>query len=123
MSDGGNNTGSAPQDAAAVARRLRVTVHTVGLGQPANGTLNADGDRVSDVDALDEDALKQIASTTNGTYHRASSARELARVWSSLGRMVAWKLRPVEVGGLVSGASAALFGGTMLLALIWRRLD
>jgi Ca-activated chloride channel homolog len=123
MSDGGNNTGTAPEDAAAVARRLKVTVHTVGLGQPVNATVNADGDRVSDVDALDEDTLKQIASTTSGTYHRASSDRELSRVWSSLGRVVAWKTRPEEVGGLISGASAVLFGGTMLLSLLWRRLD
>jgi Ca-activated chloride channel homolog len=123
MSDGGNNTGTAPADAAVVARRLHVTVYTVGLGQPANATINADGDRVSDVDALDEDTLKQIAAVTNGTYHRASTERELSAVWSRLGHMIAWKTRPVEVGGLVSGASAALFGGTMLLSLLWRRLD
>jgi Ca-activated chloride channel homolog len=123
MSDGGNNTGSSLDDAAAVARRLKVTVHTVGLGQPANAIVNADGDRVSDVDALDEGALKQLAAATSGTYHRASTAGDLSRVWSRLGRMVAWKTRPEEVGGLVSGASAVLFGGTMLLSLLWRRLD
>jgi Ca-activated chloride channel family protein len=123
MSDGGNNTGASPQDAAAMARRLHITVHTVGLGQPANATVNADGERVSDVDALDEDTLKAIAVTTDGTYHRASTERDLSRVWSHLGRMVAWKSRPVEIGGLVSGASAALFGSTLLLSLLWRRLD
>lgn len=123
MSDGGNNTGPAPEDAAAVARQLHVTVHTVGLGQPANATVNSDGERVSDVDALDEDTLKRIAAVTDGTYHRASSEHDLSRVWSHLGRVVAWKVRPVEVGGLVSGASAALFGGTLLVSLLWRRLD
>jgi Ca-activated chloride channel homolog len=123
MSDGGNNTGTAPEDAAAIARRLRVTVHTVGLGQPANATVNADGERVSDVDALDEDTLRHIASVTNGTYHRASTEHGLSSVWSHIGRMVAWTTRPVEVGGLVSGASAVLFGGTLLLSLLWRRID
>jgi Ca-activated chloride channel family protein len=123
MSDGGNNTGAEPADAAAVARRLKVTVYTVGLGRPMDATVNSDGDRTADVDALDEDLLKQIAFTTHGTYHRASTEHDLSRVWSHLGRMVAWKTRPVEVGGLISGASAALFGGTMLLSLLWRRLD
>jgi Ca-activated chloride channel homolog len=123
MSDGGNNTGSAPQAAAEVARRLRVTVYTVGLGEPANASVNADNSGVSGVDALDEGTLKQIAAATNGSYHRASSDHDLSRVWSQLGRTVAWKVQPVEVGGLVSGAAAALFGATLLLSLLWRRLD
>jgi Ca-activated chloride channel family protein len=123
MSDGGNNTGTAPEDAAAEARRLKVTVHTVGLGQPANVTANSDGDKVSDADALDENTLRRIAAATNGTYHRASTEHDLSRVWSHLGRMVAWTSRPVEIAGLISGASAVLFGGTMLLSLLWRRLD
>jgi Ca-activated chloride channel homolog len=123
MSDGGNNTGTAPADAAVVARRLKVTVHTVGLGQPTNGGLNSDGGHAGDIDALDEDTLKNIATETNGTYHRASTGHDLARVWSGLGHMVAWKPRPVEIGGLVSGAAAVLFSGTMLLSVLWRRLD
>lgn len=123
MSDGGNNIGTAPEDAAAVARRLKVTVHTVGLGQPAHPAVNSDGDKVSNVDALDENTLRRIAAATNGTYHRASTEHDLSRVWSHLGRMIAWTSRRVEVSGLVSGASAVLFGGTMVLAFLWRRLD
>ena len=123
MSDGGNNAGTAPQDAAAVARQLRVTVHTVGVGQPADAGVNADRDKVADVGAFDEGTLKQIASMTNGTYQRASTEEDLSRVWAHLGRRVGWTRRPTEVAGLASGASAVLFGGTLLLSFAWRRLE
>jgi Ca-activated chloride channel homolog len=118
MTDGGNNTGSSPEDAAATAKRLRVTVHTVGFGKPGGPDTP-----VGDPFALDEDLLKRLAAAGGGTYHRASTAAELAGVYGHLVRAVAWKTRPEEVGGLVSGASAFLFGGTMLLSLLWRRLD
>jgi Ca-activated chloride channel family protein len=121
MSDGGNNAGTPPDQAAAAAREQHVTVHTVGLGRPdASSPDSATG---PGGEALDEQTLKMIAAMTGGMYHRASTAGELSNIYNHLGRMVAWTLRPEEVGGLVSGASAAVLGGTLILGMLWRRLD
>jgi Ca-activated chloride channel family protein len=120
MSDGGNNTGTDPAQAAAVARRLHVVIHTVGLGQPA-GVKNPETTEIDE--PLDEATLQQIASITGGTYRRAQTATELSGAYNKLGRMVAWRRRPVEVSGPISAASVLLLGGAMMLATRWRRLD
>jgi Ca-activated chloride channel homolog len=121
MNDGGNNTGTPPERAALVAKRLHVVVHTVGLGQPPN--VQGDPDTTEADEPLDDQTLKHIADVTGGTYRRAGSGAELSRAYTEFGRVVAWKKRPIEVSGLVSAASVVLLGGTMMLSLFWRRLD
>jgi Ca-activated chloride channel family protein len=126
MSDGGNNAGTSPDKAAAVAHRLHVTVHTVGLGAPPGippDTAAPATPATPDSEALDEPTLKRIAGATEGTYHRAGSAEELSRTYTGLGRMIGWKQSPQEVSGLVSTASAGLLGVTLLVSAVWRRLD
>ncbi|HKX17831.1 MAG TPA: VWA domain-containing protein [bacterium] len=77
MSDGGNHTGTLPDTAAAMAHRLHVVVHAVGLGAP--GGISPDTGGGPDAEALDEDTLKRVAAATNGTYHRAASEEQLSR--------------------------------------------
>jgi len=103
LTDGENNTGTSPADAALVARRLRVKVYTVGIGTTAAAT-----------EPLDEQGLRDIAATTGGAYYRATSAPELVRVYRTLGRAVAWPWRPTEVSGPASLAAAVL----LLVALL-----
>lgn len=121
MSDGGNNTGTPPDTAAGIAHRLRVVVHTVGLGAP--GGMSPDTGGGPDAEALDEHTLKRIAAATDGSYHRAASEEQLARAYTGLGRTVAWKRQPKEVSGVAAAASAVLLGVTLLASMLWRRLD
>jgi len=117
LSDGQSNRGTPPEDAAVVARQLRVKVYTVGLGSP-EGTFLELGGRSIFV-RLDEETLKEIAQVTGGTYQRVSSTAELSRVYTRLGRSIGWERRPIEISGLTSVVVAALFVGTMAVSLLW----
>ncbi len=117
LSDGQSNRGTPPEDAAIVARQLRVKVYTVGLGSP-EGTFLELGGRSIFV-RLDEETLKEIAQTTGGTYQRVSSTAELSRVYTRLGRVIGWERRPTEVSGLTSVVVAALFVSTVAASLLW----
>ena len=117
LSDGQSNRGTPPEDAATVARQLKVRVYTVGLGSP-EGTFLELGGRGIFV-RLDEETLKQIAEVTGGAYWRVSSAAELSRVYTRLGRVIGWRRVPVEVSGLSAVGVAALFLGTIATSLFW----
>ncbi|HLW60936.1 MAG TPA: VWA domain-containing protein [bacterium] len=117
LSDGQSNRGTPPEDAAVVARQLRVKVYTVGLGSP-EGTFLELGGRSIFV-RLDEETLKEIAQVTGGTYQRVASTTELSRVYTRLGRVIGWERKPTEISGLTSIAVAALFVLTMGVSLFW----
>lgn len=102
LSDGQNNSGIDPLDAAEWARRQQVTVYTVGIGQPLGSTT---GFMIGG--PLDEATLQAIAERTGGAYRHASSAGQLKDVYRTVSRSVGWKVRPVEVTGAL-GAVAAL---------------
>lgn len=117
LSDGQSNRGTAPEDAAAVAKQLHVKVYVVGLGSP-EGTFLELGGRSIFV-RLDEETLKEIADVTGGTYWRVTSATDLSRVYTKLGRSIGWERRPTEVSGLASVVVAALFVSTLGVSLFW----
>jgi Ca-activated chloride channel family protein len=117
LSDGQSNRGTPPEDAATVARQWHVKVYTVGLGSP-DGTFLELGGRSIFV-RLDEETLKEIAEVTGGAYWRVSSAGDLSRVYTWLGRSIGWERKPVEVSGLAAVGVAALFAGTLGVSLLW----
>jgi len=108
LSDGQNNSGIDPLDAAEWARRQQVRVYTVGIGQPLGSTtgLMIGG-------PLDGATLQSIAQRTGATYHHASSAGELKTIYRTITRSVGWKVQPVEV----TGALGALVALALLAAL------
>jgi Ca-activated chloride channel family protein len=108
LSDGQNNSGVDPLDAAEWARRQQVTVYTVGIGQPLGSTT---GFMIGG--PLDEATLQAIAERTGGTYHHASSAGQLKDIYRTVSRSVGWKVQPVEI----TGALGALVALTLLAAV------
>jgi len=113
LSDGRSNAGIDPLQAAQIARRQRVTVYTIGLGQPY-----APDNMWTIGGPLDEETLKEIARLTGGTYHHASSAEGLRDVYRTLARVVGWERQREEVGALGAVVAAAV----LLAALIWSQL-
>jgi Ca-activated chloride channel homolog len=120
LSDGQNNRGTPPSDAAPIARQWRVKVHTVGLGKPEGTFLEFSGRSV--FVRLDEETLKEIARVTGGSYVRVGSSRELSRAYAGLGRLIGWERKPTEVSGLASVVLAALFAATVAISLMWTQL-
>lgn len=72
--DGENNTGDIqPMDAAQIAKLLGIRVYTIGVAPTGRGA----GD-------VDEQLMKQMASTANGQYYRASDAAALRNIYAEI---------------------------------------
>lgn len=112
LSDGQNNSGIDPLDAAEWARRQQVRVYTVGIGSRLGSTT---GFMIGG--PLDEDTLRAIAERTGGTYNYAASARQLRGIYRTLGRSVGWATRPVEVTLFLAAIAAALLLCAIVLSV------
>jgi len=78
FSDGQSGTGPDPMDAARLAARLGVRIHTVGIGSIEGHRLRFEGwnMRVQ----LDDAVLKEIATLTHGEYFHASTGIDSTRI-------------------------------------------
>jgi len=117
MSDGQSNRGVPPEQAAIVAKQLKVKVYTIGLGAPEGTFLELGGHSI--FVRLDEETLKAIAQMTGGTYQRVTTAMDLRRVYTHLGRIIGWERRPIEVSGIAAVGVAGLFVSTFAVSLLW----
>jgi Ca-activated chloride channel family protein len=81
----GNDTASRvpPAHAAEIARQRGLTIHTIGVGNPA-----AEGEN-----RVDLDALRAVASTTGGSFFRAENGAELEAIYADIDRLTPVKLQ------------------------------
>jgi Ca-activated chloride channel family protein len=93
LTDGRNNAGKvSPLVAAAAARALNVTVHTVGAGSqgpvpyPMKDPLGGRIYKNMKLD-IDEEVLKAIASQTGGRYFRATDMDKLKETFKEIDRL------------------------------------
>lgn len=87
LTDGTNNAGEvAPSTAAQIARQKGIRVYAIGVG--TNGSIkitNPYGFSSTTMETkIDEDALKEIASITQGKYFRATDSRTLRNVFDEI---------------------------------------
>lgn len=118
LSDGENNHGPDPLEAAKLAAEHGVRIHTVGIGSTEGTTLGFSGwsMRVR----LDEAALRKIAATTHGEYYAATSAQELKNIYEHLSaRMVVERARTVEVTAIFVAVGALLLVISALCSVLW----
>lgn len=116
----GNDTASRmpPLKAAEVAKAKEITIHTVGIGDPA-----ATGE-----DKLDTATLQKIAGSTGGRYFFGGDRQELAAIYEALDRItpedqkiLAWRPRtelfhwPVAAAVTLLGSYYLISGGAGLL--------
>jgi Ca-activated chloride channel family protein len=142
LTDGANNAGPAPVDAAGQARDRGLRVYTIGFGSVDGGALDpvcrqqfignepgggfgggfggGGGGRFPR--GIDEPTLRQVADLTGGSYFPADSAAELERVFADLPTTLITKREAVEisVGFVGLGGLLAAFG--LLLGRAWRPL-
>jgi len=118
LSDGQSNVGPEPQKAAELAARHGVRIYTVGMGTPEGVIVKVDGWSMRT--RLDEESLQKIASTTHGEYFRAADAKDLKKIYRTLGAKLAFeKQRPIEVTAVFAGLGAALAALAALLSMVW----
>lgn len=87
LTDGTNNAGDvAPSTAAQIAKEKGIKIYTVGVG--TNGSIQITdpyGFSTTTMETkIDEGALKEIASLTNGKYFRATDAKMLRDIFEEI---------------------------------------
>ena len=118
LSDGQANIGADPMEAAKLAAKHGVRIHTVGIGTVAGATLGFEGwsMRVR----LDEETLKKAAMTTRGEYFQARNTADLKKVHGQLStRFAMEKRRSSELTAIFVALGAALAMLGAILSMFW----
>lgn len=117
MSDGANNKGRTPEQAAAAAKAAGVPVSTIAFGT-LNGTVNLPGYGPQPVPA-DRPTLRELAEATGGSYHDAPSSEALQSAYRDIGQQVGYTTtrRIVSWRFLVAGLLFTLAAGAT--SLLW----
>jgi Ca-activated chloride channel family protein len=117
LTDGQTTTGPDPIESARIAADRGVRVYTVGIGTPGGETIGAEGwsMRVR----LDEQALKTIASLTQGEYFYAGTAADLQKIYGNLNTKLFFEQKETEISALFAAAATVLAFGSALLSLLW----
>ena len=116
MSDGTTTKGTPNDTAAAAAKAANVPVSTIAYGTE-NGHLTIQGQDVPV--PVNTEALKAIATETNGAYYRATTSSEIKKVYQGLGSSIGYNTTHTEIGRWFTGIALllGLFAGG--LSLIW----
>jgi Ca-activated chloride channel family protein len=144
LTDGANNAGPEPVDAAQQASARGVRVYTIGFGtadpgagssqcgqqfigrepneSPGFGGGGGGGGGGGFRRAIDEVTLTDVAEATGGTYYPAESADELRSVLESLPTSLILKHEVMEVSVAFVGLGALLVALAVLLGQAWRPL-
>lgn len=140
LTDGSNNAGPTPFNAAneAVARGIRV--YTIGFGTVNNTSPMNCGDLFSESDQfggpgfglgfgggggggsrreLDEVTLKQVAEMTGGAYYAATSARELQNVFRNLPTYLVVTRETTEISAIFNMLGLLFIFVAVFLSLRW----
>jgi Ca-activated chloride channel homolog len=147
LTDGANNAGPQPVDAARQAADRGVRVYTIGFGSAEGGELDPQcrqqfignepgggggfggggggfggGGPGGFRRGIDEATLRQVADQTGGTYYPAVSADELESVLAGLPTTLITKHEAVEVSAGFVGLGVVLAAVGLFLGRAWRPL-
>jgi Ca-activated chloride channel family protein len=110
FTDGNSNAGVDPAGAAAVAEQAGVRVDPVGIATAAGAVVDVEGYQIAT--QLNAAPLKQIASTTNGTYFSGVDSAAADKITSGIDRKLTYEGKKDEVTALVAaGAVVVLLAG------------
>lgn len=143
LTDGANNVGVEPVDAAQQAVDRGVRVYTIGFGTAQGGSMNCGGLGSNDPfgggfgndpfgggglggggfrRGIDEETLQQVADMTGATYYAPESADELQAVFESLPTSLIMRHETTEISFAFVAVGALLAVLAMSLALLWNPL-
>jgi len=114
LSDGANNAGRTPEQAAAAARAAHVPVSTIAYGTPA-GTI---GGQTIAVPA-DYTALRALAQDSTGHPYTAQNLVQLRRAFADLTPTATTSTRRTEITAWFAGLALALVLLAVAAQLAW----
>jgi Ca-activated chloride channel family protein len=117
LTDGENNEQPDPLAAAQAAANLGIRIDTVGIGSAAGATLDLNGFHVHS--QLNEALLRQVATTTGGTYYAADTAAGLKAIYDSLDPKLVIEAQSIELTAVVAGVSLVLVMLGAAASLVW----
>lgn len=134
LTDGVNNRGEiAPATAAGIAKTYGIRVYTIGVGTQGLAPYPVQtpfGTQYQDMPVeIDEDILKEIASTTGGRYFRATDNDKLIQVYNEIDKLEKSKIDVKQFSrkeekylGLASGAFILLLIEIILKNTLFKNL-
>lgn len=117
LTDGENTSAPDPLLVAQLAAEAGVRIYPVGIGSAEGTVLELDGFNV--LTQLDEAALQDIASLTNGTYFHAEDEEALNDIYDNVDLQLATRGEKTEVTALFATVGLLLFLAGGVLSLLW----
>lgn len=117
LTDGENTGEPDPLEIAQLAADASVRIYPIGIGSPAGTVLEVEGFQI--LTQLNEAALQDIASLTNGTYYFAENEEALQEIYETVDLQLTISGEKMEITALVAGLSLLLFMVGGALAMIW----
>ncbi len=125
LTDGVNNTGPDPLEAAQQAASRHVRIYTISYGTDQGGDMQGgtfDYWGYHFRQGVDVETLQKIAAMTGGTYYSASSASQLQKVFDSLPTILLTRQQTTEISVTFAALAAFLVIGAVILGQLWRPL-
>jgi len=116
-SDGATTTGSDPMQAAERARRLRIPVHTIGVGTLEGKLPQLSGSRIPVPPDLP--TLRRVSAHTGGRFFHAPTEEELGGIYQELGSQIGFRKQPQEVTVVIVAAALLLLLASATTSMIW----
>jgi Ca-activated chloride channel homolog len=117
LSDGDTTVGTPNDVAAEEAREAEVPVSTIAFGTP-NGYVEVPGAGLTNV-PVNEEALREIAQTTEGNFFSAATEEELKAVYENIGSSVGYEEEDREITAWFVGLGLLLLVATAAGSLAW----
>lgn len=117
LTDGENTASPEPLEIAQLAADAGVRLYPVGIGSSEGSVIEIDGYNV--LTQLNESALQEIASLTNGVYYHAENEESLTEIYENVDLQLTIAGEKSEITSMLAGISLVflLIGGG--LSLLW----
>jgi Ca-activated chloride channel family protein len=117
LTDGENTESLDPLQIAQLAAEAGVRIYPIGIGSPEGTILEIDGFNV--LTQLNEAALQDIASLTNGAYYFADDEESLQEIYESIDLQLTISGEKMEITALLAGISLVFLLAGGALSLLW----
>lgn len=117
LTDGENTSSPDPLEVAQLAAEAGVRIYPLGIGSAEGTVLEIEGFNV--LTQLNEPALQDIASLTNGAYYRAEDGNKLQDIYNDVDLQLEVGGEKMEATSIFAGVSLLFFLVAGILSLVW----